>query len=217
MALPEIKVADEAEESQLPEKELHEFFQGRLGESIQALTPELRNLSEPDLMYKLNPTPVDYALRRKFWESVNQAKQLEKERIYVRLLYEGICTQKYYLENVITNPLRVAWITRPPVNHQDFYEAINRLALEKIIEYIKTNKISEKNFAQILKITEMSANRAYGAVAQKMQIQSKNLNVEVKSHGGDLPPPPDQSQLSQQIESLQARLLASSKDVTPKE
>jgi hypothetical protein len=207
-----------SEPEETPVKDVTDFIKGRLLQAIQNLPPEIKELTEFELMKKLDPTPIDYALRRSFWNAIDQAEKLGRDSIFQTEVYKGICTQQTFNESVLPNPLRVAWLSRPVVDHSHFYEAINKVALQQILDYVKDNKITDpKVLATVVKIAEMSANRAYGAVAQKMQIQSKNLNIDVTGKPEANIPSSDQGQLTQRVEELQAKLLDQAKDVTPKE
>jgi hypothetical protein len=217
MSLPEIIANVDEDTLEDVVKEAASFFPFKLGDSIRSLTPDVLHTSEQELTSLVEPKPLDYALRKSFWKAVDEARLHGKEKIPQSRVYEGVCSRSYFEDHYVVNPIKVAWLVRPIVPHESYYEALNRLAMEKIFEYLKDTKVNEKTLSQITKIAEMSANRAYGAVIQKTHVQSRNLNVEVKSHGGDSPPPPDQLQLSQKIEAMQAQLMATPKDVTPKE
>lgn len=217
MGLPEILETAVVDEDGFETPELASYFIGKLKDSIESLTPSLRMKSEVDLIQELEPTPLDYALRRSFWKAVETAKALSKNRIAVARIYEGCCSRGYFEESFVVNPLKVAWMIRPIIAHEAYYEAINKVALDKILNYVKTNDVTEKTLALIVKVAEMSANRAYGAVAQKMQIQSKNLNVEMRGNVPTVDSAPDHAQLAQKIEAMQQQLISAPKDVTPKE
>jgi hypothetical protein len=162
-----------------PSRDVTGYLKENSLEAIQTIPPEIKHLTEFELMRKLDPSPMDYALRRSFWNAIDQAEKLQRDSIFQTEVYRGICTQQTFNEGILPNPLRVAWITRPIVDHSHFYEAINKVALQKILDFVKDNPVDSKLLPAIVKIAEMSANRAYGAVAQKMQIQSKNLNIDV--------------------------------------
>lgn len=218
MSLPATIDVTDSDTFEEVDKELASYFQTKLGNLINNLPHHMRLRSEAEIISDLRPTPLDYAIRRSFWKAVDTAKSVGKEKIPTARIYEGVCTRNWFEEAFIVNPLRLAWMLRPIVPHEAFYEAINKAAIEKILTIVEQAEIDPKMLPILAKIAEMSANRAFGAVVQKTQIQSRNLNVELKqSHGGDSPPPPDQLQLSQKIEAMQAQLMATPKDVTPKE
>jgi hypothetical protein len=193
------------------------YIRGKLLEAVQNLPLEIKQMSEFEMIRQLDPGPTDYALRRSFWKAIETAEALGKDSIFQKEVYSGVVSQQTFNDLVLTNPMRVAWFTRPIVDHAHYYEALNKLAVQKILDYVKDNPVNEKLLPSIIKIAEMSANRAYGAVAQKMQIQSKNLNIDVTGKPEANIPSSDQGQLTQRVEELQAKLLDQAKDVTPKE
>lgn len=210
----EVTTSESEENSQ---RDVTAFIKGKLLEAYQNIPIEMKQLNEFDLIKQLDPGPMDYALRRSFWTAIDQAEKLQRDSIFQTEVYKGVCSQQTFNDLILTNPLRVAWFTRPIVDHAHYYEALNKLAVQKILDYVKNNPIDAKLLPAIIKIAEMSANRAYGAVAQKMQIQSKNLNIDVSGKPEANIPSSDQGQLSQRVADLQAKLLDQAKDVTPKE
>lgn len=198
-------------EFELDEIPVKDYFSGKLHDSIVALTPSMLLRSEQSLSEEIVPTPLDYDLRRTFWKVIEEAKALKKTHIPTARVYEDICAPSYFFNYFLVNPVRMAWMIRPIENHTAFYEAINRAALQKLLDFVRTEPVTSKNAALIAKIAEMSANRAYGAVAQKMQIQSKNLNVEVQANQSyDV----EEIDIRSQLDEAKKKLLVA-KDVTP--
>ncbi len=192
------------------------LISGKIKQSIECLPDNLKQLTEWDLEKLVNPTPVDWQLRLRFHQKLAEAKALKLDRVTTASIFEDICSRVYFFDNYLPNPVKVAWMSRPIIDHRDIYEAINREGLNKILEYVKTAKVTDKNLAVIAKVVETAGNRAYGAVAQNMQIHSKNLNVEVSGKMAELPPVPGVDDIQKQIQGLQQKLIESKapKDVT---
>lgn len=214
MSLPEVVNTPEAPDVG---RSVNEYFTGKLRDAMDNLTPQMLLKPEQVLVEELDPTPLDYDIRRQFWMAVDIAKKTEKKHVPTVRVWEDVCHPSYFFDHVLTNPLRVAWISRPIVDYVTFYEAINRAALQKIFDYVRNHNINEKTLSHFVKIAEMSANRAYGGVTQKMQIQSKNLNVDITAKQGELPQAPDTQQITSRIEHLQGKLLSEPRDITPKD
>lgn len=215
MSLPEVIEPTGTELDEFLDFEVASLFPGRVGDAINALPPNYRQMSEAELMQELNPTPMDFAIRRAFWNAVEVAKKLQKKKIPAARIYENTCARVYFEEAFLSKPLKVAWMCRPIVPHEVYYEAINKVVVQKLLEYAMNNPVNEKNLVAILKLAENSANRAYGSVVQK--IQTKNLNLEGRLPDAEKPPAADQQQLEARAHELQAKLLSQAKDVTPTE
>lgn len=209
----EIEAQPSAEADEFAHRDVALFFAGRLRTAIENVPDELKQLTELQLDDRVRPSVVEWNLRKRVSEKVKEARVLKKDHIPTARIYEDLTARSWFEDHLITNPLKVAWIIRPMIHHTDMYEAINRVALAKIFQIVSTSEIDPKLLPQILRVAEQAGNRAYGAVAQKMQIQSRNLNVEVKQ--GSLPPSPGQEDIQKQIQALQSKLLEAPKDVTP--
>lgn len=191
------------------------FFNGKLRDAIEGLTSSLKLCSEDELYNQVEPTANDWNLRRNFHAKVLEAQLAGDKVITTTSIYDGIVTRQFFFEKILASPLKIAWISRPLIEHNAYYLAIHNEGLRKILEFVRTATVTEKNATMISKLVEKAGDRVHGAVAQKMQIQSKNLNVDVTA--SQLPSPQGSVDIQNRITQLQDKLLDTGgiKDVTP--
>lgn len=211
----DVTVHDGTGEDEFKPVELVTLVSGKLATAIAALPPHLTQANEMELHQLAKPSPVEWKLRQQLTDLVAEAKANLRDQIKIGAIYEGICARQTFFSQVLPNPLKVAFITRPIVEHTAFYNAIHQEALSKLFQIVQRYDVDPKFMPALLKLAETAGNRVHGAVAQKMQISSKNLNVEMNSR--DLSAAPESpDDIQDQISQLQAKLLEGPKDVTPK-
>lgn len=198
--------------------DLVKLLSGKLADAVANLPENYRMMSEPELVAAVQPNELDWKVRLTFWERVKEAR-LKGEPVTAVSIYQDIMSKPMFFSHYIVNPLRVAFMVRPVIEHTKLYEALARLAIQKLFKIIETAPIDPKFLPQILKLAESAGNRAWGPVVQKMQIQSKNVNIEVpgNAQGNALPAADEPAQIQAQIDQLQQKLLTRAKDVTPAE
>lgn len=207
----EIEVQNGSSNDENVDFELVTFLNGKFRQAVENIPPELHQLTEEELIQKCRPNETDWQLRLNLWRKVKEARLLKQTSLTTTEIYDGIIARKNFHEFVMPNPLRVAFIARPVIPHEQMYETLNRRAISKLLEMVNSMPIEPKYVQQILRIAEAAGNRAYGPVIQKMQIQSKNVNVELDAK--QLPPVEGQEDLSRRIEAMQAKLLEQPRDV----
>lgn len=214
-------LADDALGPQEFDADAVRFFEGKMKDALLGLSDELKHLPEQELHDRVNPSEVDWALRQKFHDAIDEARKLGKDRVHLTQIYVGICSKPTFFETYIPNPVKIAFMSRPVIEHTAYYNAIHRECMDKLLRIVKTLPSDSKYLPQILRVMETAGNRVYGPVIQRMQIQSKNVNVELTGKDAaaqaQLPASEDPAEIQKQIETLQSKLLVSAKDVTPKE
>lgn len=190
------------------------LFTEKWRQSVSDIPEFYKSIGEMELQEELGPTPVEWALRRRYGDIIKLAESQGQESVDLKKLYEGICSRPHFYTKVMSVPLKVAWIIRPIVDHTSMYDAIHQESLRKIFDFVRMTPITEKNLPQFLKIADRSADRVHGAVAQKIQMNTKNLNVDVSA--SQLPQGPEgQIDLEGRVAELQRNLLNGPRDVTP--
>jgi len=156
-------------------------------------------------------------LRRNFGRLVSRTKESNDINSWGHMseVYEGTCSRQYFHKYVIPDPIRVAFISRPIIDAGGYYEAINRVALTKILEIVRKMPANEKNLTMLLRTLEKTGERAYGAVVQQINMKTKNLNIEAKVER-ELPPGGDNLDLANRLEAAKSKLLEAPRDVSAK-
>jgi hypothetical protein len=204
---------NDGEELELFDNSIVSLLNGKFQQAVLNIPDELKHLPEDELHSRVNPTANDWKLRQNFTNAVYDARKLNKDAITTTSIYEGIVSKPSFFEHFLPNPLKVAWIVRPVVEHTAYYNAIHREGLNKLFRMVKSLPEESKYIPLLAKLVETAGNRVHGPVVQRMQIHSKNLNVEMDAK--QLPQAEGQEDLSKKIEAMQAKLLEGPKDVTP--
>jgi hypothetical protein len=193
------------------EEHIASLLSGKFKEAYVNLPAALRELDEQELLEVCDPTPKEWAYRKRFSTKIREAQELQLTEITAASVHEGVTSSPYFFQYILPQPKKVAFITRPLLDHNQMYEALHELAMAKIYEIVRKHPLEPKYLPQLTKVAEMSANRAHGAVIQRQQIVQKNIN------GGREGEPQKQVEgsIQDQIDALQKQLLIAQRDVTP--
>lgn len=182
--------------------------------AIEALPIKFYKYSEFRLREHANPCPEIARLRISFWDEYLRAAD-EKRKMNMRSVTAGVCSMRYFYETVLKNENWVGYITIPPIDYQLALRELLELSWERLREVllmplkekvnikktstdpdtgkqITTFEVVEKPntslISEIRQITNMLDLRIKGAVVQRMQIEQKNLNMnmDVESSGNFL-------------------------------
>lgn len=176
---------------------------GPLQKAIVALPDELIMLTEKALKKKANPDELTCRLRIAFWDEYQQAVDAGRIISAARIM-RGLTFTEFFYREILSDPLKVAWIVKPP---QDFlmtlrdllYIGLDRLReilempiIEKVPlmtksgpardaagEIIYTEKVNMKLAAEIRSITDRLADRVHGAVIQRSQVDMKSASLHM--------------------------------------
>lgn len=195
----------------LTEENLADFvdvhrLHGRLRDAYLAIPEYLKTCSEIELDDAANPTPVDYALRKRFTEQMLIAKEQGLDKIPTVAIYGDLINQSAFLK-IIQLPHKMAWMSRQVVTHEVYYASIHALCLKKLWAMVAKTEVDPKYMAQILKLTESAANRSIGPVVQlqRVQVHSKQ-EIQHSGDPRDVSTPDDPEQLKAKIKEMQAKL-----------
>lgn len=196
----------DAEVPEETEKPLVEYFNGSFAAAILAVPDHMLQMSEVELHNAARPTPADYRLRQNITDRIREAKALGKEQITQTSIYEGVVSRSAFQQYLLPNPIKVAWMIRPVVNHDAYYEAIMREGLKKLFDIMQSTDADPKYLPQILKLTEKAADRVLGPVVQRIQMHQKQEvthSAKITSREVD---PEDPIALQAKVDEIQAKL-----------
>lgn len=153
--------------------------------NVEALDPRHIACSEKEIRKTLEPTQLDEMLRLSFWDeytvAVDAGRKMDMSHIYGR-----ICSKEMFY-NVVATPLRLAFMLHPPVEYtykmRDLLE-LGHIRMREILELpIKNSKgvPDTKLIAEMVKIVALVENRVRGSVVNKLQVEQKNLNINVEA------------------------------------
>lgn len=160
----------------------------KLQELLRELPPSLLSMNETQLRNKLDPSWTHEQLRLAFWDEYFLTIDNNENKIRPAAVYSRVCTKDYFFE-VISNPLALAFIVRPPQDYIYQMRSLLNMGLERFAEILKlplenNGQINTKLIGEIVKVVTILDNRVKGAVTQKIQIDGtqKNLNVNVNTY-----------------------------------
>ena len=126
-------------------------FSGLFHQRMSELTNDVLLLTEAELETKFRPTPADFFMRRNFWKKTEEAEAAGIEQIESASVYIGVVTRQYFYENILKNPLRLAWILSPIREHTQLIEEGFYFALKKVRDELLTMPVNEKTAPALMK------------------------------------------------------------------
>lgn len=157
-------------------------------ESIQRrmleIPEELRFVDEPALRKRIKPTPTDNQLRISFWLEYDRVQREMAKQMEMTSIIRGIISEDYFYNVYVKNPERLAWMLIPPKSYTVKLTDMLEVGLDQLREtlelpHIEGGKVNTKLLELKLKITAMMDLRLNGAIAQKVQIEQKNMNMNL--------------------------------------
>lgn len=151
--------------------------------------------SEKALEKNADLDPRDHRLRIALWNAHNLAVERGHKTISVRQIINGICTHRYFYDQVATNHKKLAWIFFPPTDYTKFmqeclYQGMQKMR-EVLVEPIRDKKgnLNHKLIDQQIRIFEKVENRVKGVTPKALNINQKSVNLNVNKNQ-DLGPAP---------------------------
>jgi hypothetical protein len=167
------------------------------GRSVLRLAPETiqramceipeadRNLSEAELRKMIRPTPADNQLRISFWLEYDRVQSRMLPQMETTNIIRGIITEDYFYKRYMKDLKRVAWMLIPPTSYTVKLTEMLEVGLGRMRGVLDLDpvgpdgKVNTKLLELQLKITAMMDMRLNGAIAQKVQIEQKNMNMNL--------------------------------------
>ncbi len=164
------------------------------------------HLGEFELCAEADPGPSDYKMRQNFANALETARTTGK-RFRVASIYEDVIAKQTFLSLYAISQIKMAFIMRPVIPHHAYFEGIFKEGLRKLFTYVKNHDLDPKTMSTFLKIVDKAADRSIGAVAQRIDMNQKQLVKIDKGRGSELDVTPDDPRLMQaKIDEMQERL-----------
>ncbi len=153
--------------------------------------PDLFILDEQDLYKKLRsegrtPTPTDNRIRLQFWHEYEKAMLAGKNMVMSDVI-AGVTSKDYFYDSYLIKDFKVAWLMVPPATYMTKAREAVEYGIEQLRDILSEPHTTPKGLDHKLlnmkiKIVEMLDERVRGAVAQKVQIESKTQTIAVTAH-----------------------------------
>lgn len=179
-------------------------------EAVENIDPRFYSYSEMELRQKAKPTAQHCRIRISFWDEYLRAVE-QKRPMYISSIIKGACSPEFFYSTIIRNQQLLAYITIPPADYQLALREMLELGWDRMREVLmmpmtskvpvqirtkdeETGKIitttelietpNTKLIAEMRAIVQQLDQRIKGAVMQRMQIDQRNLNLNVNSPPG---------------------------------
>jgi hypothetical protein len=154
---------------------------------MKLIPPKAFTMYEHELRLKAGVGEVEEQIRLAFWDEYAYAQDA-RCMMNVNRAYNRICTKSYFYDRVVRDQYKLAYILTPPRNYVYRMREMLELAHRRMREVLemplvdkKTKQPNTKLISEMVKITVLLENRVMGAVKQKLEVESKSVNVNVSS------------------------------------
>ena len=167
------------------------------------------------LLYKwAQPNEWDARIRLSFWDEFYFAQRNGK-MMNVERMCRGV-VDKSYIHKMMLDPRKLVYVLTHPESYTGALRMVHKKGLERMKEIMALPMVDDKGkpipsvINAILKCTEMADVRLKGAVPQRMQIDSRTMNVNV-----DVDNPLDLTKMSiEQLEQLERKMVKRAKELS---
>ncbi len=146
--------------------------------------PDLFRMPEKELKKASKPTPTECRLRLAFWNEFNIAMS-ENSTMTMANVFAGICTQQYFDQKFMNEPVCVAWLLCPPANYVIALEEMLSQSQSRLREILELDPVTEHGEIN-LKLAELQfkihlavESRLKGSTVQRAQVISEHRNTNL--------------------------------------
>lgn len=160
----------------------------KISEQVQLLPIQHLSMSVEEYLKIHEPTELEMSIRQSFWEEYFAHCDADANRrtpkMSVERIYRGLCDRSSFYR-MINNPRKLAYIIKPPQDYMFRMKALLDLGMIRFNEILKLpiigvdGKPDDRLIGRMIKIFELVDNRVKGAITQKVEIQGKQLNVNI--------------------------------------
>lgn len=152
------------------------------------LPPELLAMPAEKMKKEHNLTFIDEQLRIAFWDEYFLTSDAGAKSMRMAAVYARVCDKNYFLNFIVENPIRLAYMFHPPEEYMLQMRALLNMGMERFQEFLNlpiTKPNGEPNtklIAELVKIVTIVDNRVKGAVTQHVKIDAtqKNLHAHMQ-------------------------------------
>lgn len=156
-----------------------------LAEKLAKIPPEYFEMELSQLEREVEPTQVEMMLRRAFWVEVRRVSTEKGTVIKPVNIYSGICTKENFAL-VTGNPKKLTYLLTPPRTYEQNVNHLIDRGMEKLMSVLDAKLVysnghmDAKATKTLLDVVAYFESRIKGGIKQKMDINSKNQNLDVQ-------------------------------------
>ncbi len=80
--------------------------------ALKKVPQNLLKIGTDELEKKISPTVTDYFLKNALWNEIRKAVCFD-QKILPEHVYTGLCTYTHWFNNILNNPVKLAWMVSP--------------------------------------------------------------------------------------------------------
>lgn len=156
-----------------------------LREVVKTIPPDAWSMTFYNLERKAGITAQDSQTRLAFWDEFALAQDQKKKMNFNNVT--KVTNRNYFYDAFLKDPYKVAYLLTPPQKYQYKMREMLDLAHTRMREVLQLPLVDKKGtpntrlISEIVKIAILLENRVMGAVSQKLQVETKSLNVNVNT------------------------------------
>lgn len=176
-------------------------------DTIRKMTNEYWQCSYPELIRKVNPTPIDLKLRRRIWHAYDVYKRTGAPVIFADIA-KDVCSRKYLYE-IAERPWKLRFYIEPVKEYGEAITDLLDIGLARLHEIIMMPVTNWRGaydpllIEKIIKVVVTADHRKHGSYTQRMeakhQITSASVNVNIDQ-------PTSMEELDSRLEELTQQL-----------
>jgi len=167
--------------------------------AVEELPPELLEKTENELLRR--PDDVQRRVKISFWNEFRRCQRVKQSHMVLSNIQFGVCSMSYWQKQVVGRPEILAWVITPPTAEILVWQELLELGHKKLRKVLKLPLVEKRYWKdktgelhcekrtnvslvkEIRAIVEGLQNRLHGAVVQRQEIQSKNVNISLTDQG----------------------------------
>jgi|GEM_PF-2981740 len=182
--------------------------------AMQDINPLWFSWTEQTVIRKFEITARDMRLRLGFWDEYFTAKDQGRKMMMSRV-YNGACSRRFWEDSILKSPKKLSFIMTMPGDYMKSMKALHYMAVARLEEIIKfpLRSKGKPNLLvadRVMKAFSLIDNRVKGLAVQRMQVEQKNMNVNINKDMNNIPSNPED--LAKEIADLEKKL---SKEALP--
>jgi hypothetical protein len=178
-----------------------------IANAIKAIPDDILLMNEKELQKQVNPTDVDRKLRAAFCLEYERAIRTNT-KVECSNIFRGIVTSPYFYKYIIGNSYKLSYMIRPFPEYEAQLEDMLQLGLDELNKILMQPMVDEEGkfdhkIARLkIDITENLQDRRRGAIAKRLEVQSKSMNLNITRDASQLPASIDE--IDQKLKALEA-------------
>lgn len=191
-----------------------------LNEAIKRTILESPDLMVQDYEYhkQQNQTVTTMRIRMSFWHEYETAV-VRGANMRMSQIIGGVCTETYFRAKVLTDNKKMAFILCPPTDYVVQVKEALSAGMENLRKIVSAKVVDDDGYLMpkaadmVIKAVQMLDLRIKGAIVQRIDQRSVNLNMNQNSQNNQIPMPRTVEEIRAQLAEVKKQLAASAPDV----